>query len=192
MVRLDGYRSDMAYNRNNITEKQNKKTEQTKSEFQKETINISTNTADSEKTGVLLSISEEAKLCQKAEETTEEAKLCQSEENPEEQEETEETKETKEESTETQEQKGKIGVNAGKRARQIAAAKTQAQLRSVIDLLMTDLQECEAGLKEGMCDEAEIEKVKALIGQAQGRMGQVRGDDATPQEEMAFSMASLL
>lgn len=89
-------------------------------------------------------------------------------------------------------QSGKISVNAAKRARQIASAKTDEQLRAVLALLRNDLQQCQAGLKSGMCDQTEVDKVKALIVQANQRLAQVKDREATPEEEAAFHLASLM
>lgn len=97
------------------------------------------------------------------------------------------------EGKETESVGGKVGFNAAKRARQLAAAKTEEQVRAVLALLQEDLEDCEAGLAQGMCDQAEVDKVKALIRQAQQRLGQVGGrEEATPAEEAAFAIASLM
>lgn len=88
---------------------------------------------------------------------------------------------------------GKVAVNEGKRRRQIAAAKTQAQVQQVLSLLQKDLADCKAGLEKGWCDESEIAKVEALINQAKERMSQV--PQKAEQEEGGldeFAMASLM
>ena len=87
---------------------------------------------------------------------------------------------------------GKVGVNVGKTARKIAAAKTTSQLRAVIAEIKGDMQEVKAGIEKGWCDESEMEKVNSLMAQAQNRMGQVEGREATPEEENMFAMASLM
>jgi len=51
---------------------------------------------------------------------------------------------------------GKVGVNVGKTARKIAAAKTRNQLMAVIDELKGDMQEVKDGMEKGWCDESEI------------------------------------
>lgn len=90
-------------------------------------------------------------------------------------------------------QGGKVAVNQGKRARQIAAAQSRDQLRQVLALLQEDMADCKAGLEKGWCDEAEIAKVEALIGQAKARMGQVpeKADDSLGGLS-AFDLASLM
>lgn len=86
----------------------------------------------------------------------------------------------------------KIGVNAGKLARKISAAKTREQLRAVIAEIESDMQEVKDGITKGFCDETELEKVKMLMAMAQNRMGQVEDREATPEEENMFALASLM
>ena len=109
---------------------------------------------------------------------------------------TEETIETEDkESTSEKESvtaSGKVGVNVGKTARKIAAAKTKAQLRAVIAEIRNDMQEVKAGMEKGWCDQSEIDKVNSLMEMAQSRIGQVEDREATPEEESIFSMASLM
>ena len=101
-----------------------------------------------------------------------------------------ENKEVSEEESETI--SGKVGVNVGKTARKIAAAKTKTQLRAVMAEIAGDMQEVKAGIEKGWCDESEMEKVNSLMAQAQNRMGQVDDREATPEEENTFAMSSLL
>ena len=101
-----------------------------------------------------------------------------------------ENKEVSEEESETI--SGKVGVNVGKTARKIAAAKTKTQLRAVMAEIAGDMQEVKAGIEKGWCDESEMEKVNSLMAQAQNRMGQVEDREATPEEENMFAMASLM
>ena len=104
--------------------------------------------------------------------------------------ETEDTETSSEEESETI--SGKVGVNVGKTARKIAAAKTTSQLRAVIAEIKGDMQEVKAGIEKGWCDESEMKKVNSLMAQAQNRMGQVEDREATPEEENMFAMASLM
>ena len=104
--------------------------------------------------------------------------------------ETEDTETSSEEESETI--SGKVGVNVGKTARKIAAAKTTSQLRAVIAEIKGDMQEVKAGIEKGWCDESEMEKVNSLMAQAQNRMGQVEDREATPEEENMFALASLM
>ena len=104
--------------------------------------------------------------------------------------EAEDTETASEEESETI--SGKVGVNVGKTARKIAAAKTISQLRAVIAEIKGDMQEVKAGIEKGWCDESEMEKVNSLMAQAQNRMGQVEDREATPEEENMFAMASLM
>ena len=87
---------------------------------------------------------------------------------------------------------GSVGVNVGKTARKIAAAKTRDQLRMVISEIKNDMQEVKAGMEKGWCDESEMDKVNMLMSMAQNRMGEVEDREATPEEENLFAMASLM
>ena len=87
---------------------------------------------------------------------------------------------------------GSVGVNVGKTARKITAAKTTSQLRAVMAEIKGDMQEVKAGMEKGWCDETEMNKVKFLIAMARNRMGQVEDREATPEEETMFAMASLM
>ena len=89
-------------------------------------------------------------------------------------------------------QSGKVGVNVGKTARKIAAAKTKAQLRAVIAEIEGDIQEVQAGIEKGWCDESEMDKINSLMSMAQNRMGQVEDREATPEEESMFALTSLM
>lgn len=99
-----------------------------------------------------------------------------------------------EEAVDSEKRSGKVGFNAGKRARQLAAASTPEQVQMVLDLLNKDLDDCEAGLDAGMCDENEVRKVKAMIQRAHQRMSEVSGqknEEENPGTD-AFAMASLM
>ncbi len=87
---------------------------------------------------------------------------------------------------------GKVGVNIGKTARKIQAAKTKKQLRAVMAEISGDMQEVKAGIEKGWCDESELEKVNQLMAMAQNKMGQVEDREATPEEESMFAIASLM
>lgn len=109
---------------------------------------------------------------------------------PEETLESESTKEETEQESETI--SGKVGVNVGKTARKIEAAKTKTQLRAVIAEIAGDMQEVKAGIEKGWCDESEMEKVNSLMAMAQNKMGQVEDREATPEEESMFALTSLM
>lgn len=74
---------------------------------------------------------------------------------------------------ETETYGGSVTFNEAKRARQLAAAKTPENVRMVLSLLAKDLSDCENGLRNGMCDENEVAKVKTMIAKAQQRMREV-------------------
>ena len=95
----------------------------------------------------------------------------------------------------SEKQGGKVGVNEGKRMRQIAAAKSRGQVQQVLALLQKDLADCKAGLEKGWCDEAEIAKVEALISRAEARMSQVPQENSRENGQGGldeFAMASLM
>ena len=87
---------------------------------------------------------------------------------------------------------GSVGVNVGKTARKIEAAKTKNQLRAVMAEISGDMQEVKAGIEKGWCDKSELEKVNQLMAMAQNKMGQVEDREATPEEETMFALASLM
>ena len=89
---------------------------------------------------------------------------------------------------------GKVGFNQGKRARQLASAKTPEQVQMVISLLKKDLSDCENGLANDMCDENEVRKVKAMLAKAQERMGQVsqNTDDEKQEGDNSFLINMLM
>ena len=68
---------------------------------------------------------------------------------------------------------GKVAFNQGKRARQLASAKTSAQVQMVVSLLKKDLSDCEYGVANDMCDENEVAKVRTMLLKAMQRMGEV-------------------
>ena len=69
--------------------------------------------------------------------------------------------------------KATVTFNESKRATQLAAVKTSADLDKLMALLQEDLKECEAGLQSNMCDEAEVEKVKKMIERAQQKANEL-------------------
>lgn len=85
-----------------------------------------------------------------------------------------------------------VGVNVGKTARKIAAAKTKEQLMMVISEIKNDMQVVKDGMEKGWCDETEMAKVEMLMAMAQNRMGEVEDRQATPEEENLFALASLM
>ena len=108
-------------------------------------------------------------------------------------EEMKESEETKDSSSgESETVSNSIGVNVGKTARKIAAAKTINQLRAVMSEIESDMQDIKAGIEKGWCDETEMGKLESLMAMAQNRMGEVEDREATPEEESMFIMASLM
>ncbi len=68
---------------------------------------------------------------------------------------------------------GKVAFNADKRARQLAAATSKSQVRAILNLLQTDLEQCKDGVKNQMCDEDEVKKVEKMIERAEKRLNEV-------------------
>jgi len=86
-----------------------------------------------------------------------------------------------------------IGINAGKLARKLSAAKTKAQVQMVIAEVQQDLAECEAGRENGaIVDENSVQAAQEVLNQANQRLNEVDDREATPEEEMAFSLAGLM
>ena len=75
----------------------------------------------------------------------------------------------------------------------LAAAKTRAQVQAVLAKIQADLKECDAGREQGLdVDEASVEAAEHLLQEAKSRMGQAENREATPEEEMASALASLM
>lgn len=69
-----------------------------------------------------------------------------------------------------------VTFNESKRARQLAAAKSFDDVQYVMNLLQEDLKECEEGLRNDWCDEAEVEKVKKMIERAEQKFSEVKSE----------------
>ena len=88
---------------------------------------------------------------------------------------------------------GRVGINAAKLARMLAAAKTRSQVQAVIAKIEADLRECDAGQAQGMdVDEASVRAAEQLLQEAKSRLGSAENREATPAEEMASALASLM
>lgn len=86
-----------------------------------------------------------------------------------------------------------MGINAGKLARMLAAAKTRSQIRSVIALIESDIRECDSGKAQGAdIDEASYKAAQQLLLQAESRMNSAEDREPTSEEEMAQAIASLM
>lgn len=93
----------------------------------------------------------------------------------------------------SEKQGGKVGINAGKLARMLAAAKTRSQVQAVMAKIQADLNECDAGKEQGMdVDEASVQAAEQLLHQAKSRMGSAENREATPEEELASALAGLM
>ena len=91
------------------------------------------------------------------------------------------------------ESRGSVGINALKLARMLAAAKTRSQVQAVIDKIEADLKECDEGKERGWdVDEESVKAAKHLLQQAKSRLNSAEDREATPEEEMASSLASLI
>ena len=113
--------------------------------------------------------------------------------------ETEETTIKEEEGPDNSEETGSersggwVGINAAKLARMLAAAKTRSQVQAVMDMIMSDLRECDAGKEQGYdVDEASVKAAESLLEEAKSRMSSAEDREPTPQEEMASALASLM
>lgn len=93
----------------------------------------------------------------------------------------------------SEKQGGKVGINAGKLARMLAAAKTRSQVQAVMAKIQADLNECDAGKEQGMdVDEASVQAAEQLLQQAKSRMGSAENREATPEEDLASALAGLM
>lgn len=78
---------------------------------------------------------------------------------------------------------GSVAVNEGKRLRQIAAAKNPAQIQMVLSLLNTDMSDVKRGREMNMCDDDEIDKVEALIQQAQQKAAEIQSENGGSEDK---------
>lgn len=86
-----------------------------------------------------------------------------------------------------------MGINAAKLARMLAAAKTRSQVQAVMDMIQSDLRECDAGKEQGYdVDEASVSAAESLLEEAKSRMSSAEDREPTPQEEMMSALASLM
>ncbi|MBP3854691.1 MAG: hypothetical protein IK990_03620 [Ruminiclostridium sp.] len=86
-----------------------------------------------------------------------------------------------------------MGINAAKLARMLAAAKTRSQVQAVMDMIQSDLRECDAGKEQGYdVDEASVSAAENLLQEAKSRMSSAEDREPTPQEEMMSALASLM
>lgn len=92
----------------------------------------------------------------------------------------------------TESTKSTVSINEDKRRRQIAAAATKGDMQSVIALLEEDLQQVEDGLKQNMCDEAEVAKAKKLLELAKERMAKLLDRAPTPAEQSTMTVNMLI
>ena len=69
-----------------------------------------------------------------------------------------------------------VTFNESKRARQLAAAQTVEDVQNLMNLLQTDLSECEDGVKNNFCDENEVKKVKKMIELAKKKLSEVKNN----------------
>ena len=88
--------------------------------------------------------------------------------------------------------KSTVSINEEKRRRQIAAAATKGDMQTVIALLEQDLQQLEDGLKQNMCDEAEVAKARKLQEMAKERMAKLPDRASTPAEQSVMSVNMLI
>ena len=86
-----------------------------------------------------------------------------------------------------------MGINAAKLARMLAAAKTRSQVQAVMEMIQSDLRECDAGKQQGYdVDEASVKAAESLLEEAKSRMSGAEDREPTPQEEMMSAIASLM
>ncbi len=88
--------------------------------------------------------------------------------------------------------KSTVSINEDKRRRQIAAAATKGDMQAVLALLEEDLQQVEDGLKQNMCDEAEVAKAKKLLELAKERMARLPDRAPNPAEQSAMTVNMLI
>ena len=105
----------------------------------------------------------------------------------------EENADGEEEGGESESVSRSMGINAAKLARMLAAAKTRSQVQAVMDMIQSDLRECDAGKEQGLdVDEESVKAAECLLEEAKSRMSSAEDREPTPQEEMMSALASLM
>lgn len=105
----------------------------------------------------------------------------------------EETADSEDDEIESESVGVSMGINAAKLARMLAAAKTRSQVQAVMDMIQSDLRECDAGKEQGYdVDEASVSAAENLLEEAKSRMSSAEDREPTPQEEMMSTLASLM
>ena len=105
----------------------------------------------------------------------------------------EETADSEDDEIESESAGVSMGINAAKLARMLAAAKTRSQVQAVMEMIQSDLRECDAGKEQGYdVDEASVSAAESLLEEAKSRMSSAEDREPTPQEEMASALASLM
>ena len=61
----------------------------------------------------------------------------------------------------------------------------------VMTLLNKDLSDCQYGVRNGMCDENEVQKVKAMIQKSQKKMSEVNGNHSSADEKRGVDEFSI-
>ncbi len=84
--------------------------------------------------------------------------------------------------------KATVTFNESKRAAQLAAAKSVGDIRKLLKILQDDLEDCEAGLQNNMCDEAEVKKVKNMIERAQSRMNELSTKEDNQNNNLSIDL----
>ena len=79
-----------------------------------------------------------------------------------------------------------VGFNGNKIARKLAAATSSRDINAILTELQSDLAVCQDGLRDGACDEAEVQKVKDMIARAQQRQGELLGK---PEDKSAQTVS---
>lgn len=88
--------------------------------------------------------------------------------------------------------KSTIGFNGEKIKRQMAAAVTQRDMEVVLKLLEQDIENLENGLKNNMCDAAEVQKAKDMLIEAKEKMANLPNRESTPEEQAIVSLNMLI
>ena len=88
--------------------------------------------------------------------------------------------------------KATVTFNESKRAAQLAAVKSIADLQKLMKILQDDLDDCKAGLQNNMCDEAEVKKVQKMIERAQSRMNELSATESNGDQNTNLSIDVLI
>lgn len=88
--------------------------------------------------------------------------------------------------------KSTVCFNGEKIKRQMEAAATKGDMQAVLKLIEADIETLTDGLKNNMCDAAEVQKAKDMMTEAKSRMAKLPDRPSTPEEQAIMTLNMLI